>query len=145
MENFTPVSGLIGGIIVGLAATMLLWFNGRIAGISGIFNGMITIRRKGDVLWRFLFIFGMVAGGVVHQFIILDTPSFQPLGAPTWVLILGGIIVGYGTSMGSGCASGHGVCGLGRLSVRSLVAVLTFLSTGILTTYIIEHVLGVAR
>ena len=145
MENFTPVQGLIGGIIVGLAATMLLWFNGRIAGISGIFNGMITIRRKGDVLWRFLFILGMVVGGVVHQYFILDEPSFKPLGAPIWVLILGGLIVGYGTSMGSGCASGHGVCGLGRLSKRSLVAVLTFLSTGILTTYIIEHVLGVAR
>ncbi len=67
MENFTPVTGLIGGIIVGIAATLLLWFNGRIAGISGIFNGMITVRRKGDVLWRFLFILGMVAGGVSHQ------------------------------------------------------------------------------
>jgi uncharacterized protein len=145
MENFTPVQGLIGGIIVGLAATMLLWFNGRIAGISGIFNGMITIRRKGDVLWRFLFIIGMVAGGLFHQFLILDEPSYQPLNSPIWVLLLGGVIVGYGTSMGSGCASGHGVCGLGRLSKRSLVAVLTFLSTGILTTYFIEHVLGVAR
>lgn len=145
MENFTPVAGLIGGIIVGLAATMLLWFNGRIAGISGIFNGMITIRRKGDVLWRALFILGMVAGGVAHQLFYLDEPTFEPLGAPIWVLILGGLIVGYGTSMGSGCASGHGVCGLGRLSKRSLVAVLVFLSTGILTTYIIEHVLGVAR
>lgn len=145
MENFTPVAGLIGGIIVGLAATMLLWFNGRIAGISGIFNGMVTIRRKGDVLWRALFILGMVAGGVAHQLFYLDEPTYQPLGAPIWVLILGGVIVGYGTSMGSGCASGHGVCGLGRLSKRSLVAVLIFLGTGILTTYIIEHVLGVAR
>lgn len=145
MENFTPLQGLIGGIIVGLAATLLLWFNGRIAGISGIFNGMITIRRKGDVLWRALFILGMILGGVFHQFVILDEPSFEPLNAPIWVLILGGLIVGYGTSMGSGCASGHGVCGLGRLSKRSLVAVLTFLGSGILTTYIIEHVLGVAR
>lgn len=142
MENFTPISGIIGGVIVGLAATLLLWFNGRIAGISGIFNGMITIRKKGDVLWRALFILGMIVGGFVHhQF----DPIYQPLGAPIWVLVLGGLIVGYGTSMGSGCASGHGVCGLGRLSVRSLAAVITFLSTGILTTYIIEHVLGVAR
>jgi uncharacterized protein len=142
MENFTPVAGVIGGILVGIAATVLLWFNGRIAGISGIFNGMITSRKKGDVLWRVLFILGMVAGGFVHQ---QFDPSYQPLGAPIWVLVLGGLIVGYGTSMGSGCASGHGVCGLGRLSVRSMYAVVTFLSTGILTTYFIEHVLGVAR
>ncbi len=141
MENFTPVSGLIGGIIVGIAATVLLWFNGRIAGISGIFNGMITIRRKGDVLWRFLFILGMVSGGLAHQLI---DPTYKPLGAPLWLLILGGLIVGYGTSMGSGCASGHGVCGLGRLSVRSLVAVVLFLSTGILTTFIVRHVVGYA-
>lgn len=140
MENFTPVSGLIGGLIIGLAATLLLWFNGRIAGISGIFNGMVTARRKGDTLWRFLFIAGMVAGGLVHQ--TFFDATFEPLNAPLWVLIAGGIIVGYGTSMGSGCASGHGVCGLGRLSVRSLVAVLIFLSVGILSTFVVRHVLG---
>lgn len=142
MENFTPVTGLIGGIIVGIAATLLLWFNGRIAGISGIFNGMITVRRKGDVLWRFLFILGMVAGGVSHQLFLVEEMTYRPLGAPLWLLIVGGIIVGYGTSMGSGCASGHGVCGLGRLSVRSLVAVILFLGTGILTTFIVRHVVG---
>ncbi|MGA7180121.1 MAG: YeeE/YedE thiosulfate transporter family protein [Thiobacillaceae bacterium] len=140
MENFTPLSGLIGGLIIGLAATLLLWYNGRIAGISGIFNGMVTVRRKGDTLWRFLFILGLITGGFVHQKLI--EASYQPLNAPYWVLIAGGIIVGFGTSMGSGCASGHGVCGLGRLSVRSLVAVLIFLSVGILTTFIIRHVLG---
>lgn len=140
MENFTPVSGLIGGLIIGLAATLLLWFNGRIAGISGIFNGLVTARRKGDTLWRVLFLLGMIAGGLAHQKLV--EPTFQPLNAPYWVLILGGIIVGYGTSMGSGCASGHGVCGLGRLSVRSLVAVLTFLSVGMLTTFVIRHVPG---
>jgi uncharacterized membrane protein YedE/YeeE len=144
MENFTPVTGLIGGIIIGIAATVLLWFNGRIAGISGIFNGMITIRRKGDVLWRFLFILGMVAGGVVHQLFMVEEMTYRPLGAPLWLLIVGGIIVGYGTTMGSGCASGHGVCGLGRLSVRSLVAVVLFLGTGILTTFIVRHVVGYA-
>jgi uncharacterized membrane protein YedE/YeeE len=141
MESFTPVTGLIGGIIIGLAATLLLWFNGRIAGISGIFNGLVTARRKGDTLWRFLFILGMVAGGVVHQNFIAH--SYQPLNAPIWLLVLGGMLVGFGTSMGSGCASGHGVCGLGRLSVRSLTAVLIFLSVGILTTYVMRHLLGV--
>ena len=140
MENFTPVSGLIGGIIIGLAATLLLWFNGRIAGISGIFNGLVTNRKNNDSLWRALFILGMVAGGVVHQNVV--EPTYQPLNAPVWLLVLGGLIVGFGTSMGSGCASGHGVCGLGRLSVRSLVAVMTFLSVGILTTFVVRHALG---
>ena len=142
MENFTPGMGLLGGVIIGIAATVLLWFNGRIAGISGIFNGLVTNRRNGDTFWRLLFILGMVSGGLFHQFVLLDTPSYQPLGAPTWLLVLGGVIIGYGTSMGSGCASGHGVCGLGRLSKRSLVAVLTFLGTGILTTFVVRHVIG---
>lgn len=140
MENFTPVSGLIGGVIIGIAATLLLWFNGRIAGISGIFNGLVTNKKNHDTLWRFLFILGMVAGGLVHQTFVEQ--NYQPLNAPLWVLLLGGFIVGFGTSMGSGCASGHGVCGLGRLSVRSLVAVLIFLSVGILTTFVVRHVLG---
>lgn len=140
MENFTPISGLAGGIIIGLAATLLLWFNGRIAGISGIFNGLVTNRKNNDTLWRFLFILGMVAGGFAHQRFVEQ--SYQPLNAPIWLLIVGGIIVGFGTSMGSGCASGHGVCGLGRLSLRSLAAVLTFLSMGILTTYVVRHVMG---
>lgn len=140
MENFTPVSGLIGGVIIGIAATLLLWFNGRIAGISGIFNGLVTNKKNHDTLWRFLFILGMVVGGLAHQTII--EASYRPLGAPLWILVTGGLLVGFGTSMGSGCASGHGVCGLGRLSVRSLVAVLIFLSVGILTTFVVRHVLG---
>lgn len=140
MENFTPVSGLIGGIIIGFAATLLLWFNGRIAGISGIFNGLVTNKKNHDTFWRLLFILGMIAGGFVHQNLV--EKSYQPLDAQPWVLILGGLLVGFGTSMGSGCASGHGVCGLGRLSVRSLVAVVIFLSVGILTTFVVRHVLG---
>lgn len=140
MENFTPVSGLIGGIIIGFAATLLLWFNGRIAGISGIFNGLVTNKKNHDTFWRLLFILGMIAGGFVHQHFVEE--NYQPLGAQPWVLILGGLLVGFGTSMGSGCASGHGVCGLGRLSVRSLVAVVIFLSVGILTTFVVRHVLG---
>lgn len=140
MENFTPVSGLIGGVIIGIAATLLLWFNGRIAGISGIFNGLVTNKKNHDTLWRFLFILGMVAGGFVQQRLV--DASYQPLNAPMWVMIVGGLLVGFGTSMGSGCASGHGVCGLGRLSKRSLVAVLIFLSVGMLTTFVVRHVLG---
>jgi uncharacterized protein len=141
MENFTPVTGLIGGIIIGLAATLLLWFNGRIAGISGIFNGLITNKKNHDTFWRLLFILGMVAGGLAHQHLV--ERSYQPLDAPLWLLVIGGLLVGFGTSMGSGCASGHGVCGLGRLSVRSLTAVLIFLSMGMLTTFVARHVLGV--
>lgn len=140
MENFTPVTGLIGGVIIGIAATLLLWFNGRIAGISGIFNGLVTNKKNHDSLWRLLFIVGMIAGGLAHQHLV--DANYQPLNAPLWILILGGLLVGFGTSMGSGCASGHGVCGLGRLSKRSLVAVLTFLSIGILTTFVVRHVLG---
>ena len=140
MENFTPVSGLIGGLIIGIAATLLLWFNGRIAGISGIFNGLVTNKKNHDTLWRLLFIVGMIAGGFVHQTLV--DRNYQPLDAPIWLLIAGGILVGFGTSMGSGCASGHGVCGLGRLSKRSLVAVLIFLSVGILTTFVVRHILG---
>lgn len=140
MENFTPVSGLIGGVIIGLAATLLLWFNGRIAGISGIFNGLVTNKKNHDTFWRLLFIVGMVAGGLAHQNLV--EKSYQPLDAPIWLLVIGGLLVGFGTSMGSGCASGHGVCGLGRMSVRSLTAVLIFLSMGMLTTFVVRHVLG---
>jgi uncharacterized membrane protein YedE/YeeE len=142
MEDFTPVSGLIGGAIIGIAATLLLWFNGRIAGISGIFNGLVTNKKNNDTLWRLLFILGMVAGGLAHQNLV--APNYEPLNAPLWLLLAGGLLVGFGTSMGSGCASGHGVCGLGRLSKRSLVAVLTFLSVGILTTFVVRHVMGAA-
>lgn len=145
MENFTPLQGLIGGLTIGLAATMLLWLNGRIAGVSGIFNGLLNSRRPGDRAWRLLFITGMILGGVVHQFFILDQPSYQPMNAPAWVLLGGGLIVGYGTSLGSGCASGHGVCGVGRLSLRSLVAVPIFVSAGIVTNYFVEHVMHVVR
>lgn len=140
MENFTPVSGLIGGIIIGLAATLLLWFNGRIAGISGIFNGLVTNKKNHDTFWRLLFVLGMVAGGFASQH--FAAPSYQPLNAPLWILIVSGLLIGFGTSMGSGCASGHGVCGLGRLSKRSLVAVLTFFSVALLTTFVTRHIFG---
>ena len=141
MENFTPVSALVGGLLIGGAATLLLWLNGRIAGISNIVNGLIEWR-TGDRLWRLLFLGGLVAGAGVFYALSGHAPVPRA-DFPAWLLGIGGVLVGFGTSLGSGCTSGHGVCGMGRLSVRSLVATLVFLVTGIVTTYVVRHVFGV--
>jgi uncharacterized protein len=141
MENFTPVSALVGGLMIGGAATLLLWFNGRIAGISSIARGLLGWK-PGDLLWRVLFLGGIVAGAGIYYVLFGHVPVPRP-GFPAWLLGIGGVLVGFGTALGSGCTSGHGVCGLGRLSVRSLVATLIFLLTGIVTTYVVRHVFGV--
>ena len=141
MENFTPVSALIGGILIGGAATLLLWLNGRIAGISSIASGLLDWKR-GDRLWRLLFLGGLVAGAGVFYVLFGHAPVARA-NFPAWLLGIGGVLVGFGTSFGSGCTSGHGVCGLGRLSVRSLVATLIFLVAGMVTTYVVRHVFGV--
>ncbi len=128
-------SALLGGVFIGLSATLLLTFGGKIAGISGMVNGVL----KGEN-WRWFFLLGMVAGGTIYEygFAVQPTPvsNFAPVA-----MIVGGFLVGFGTRMGNGCTSGHGVCGLGRLSVRSLAAVLTFMATAFLTVFIIRHVL----
>ena len=125
-------------MLIGVSATILLAFNGRIAGISGIVNG--AIRFATGEGWRWIFIVGMLAGGALYEYLLAPQPT--PISSFTpWAIILGGFLVGFGTRMGSGCTSGHGVCGLGRLSPRSLVAVLTFLTTGIATVFVIRHVL----
>jgi uncharacterized protein len=142
MENFTPVSALVGGLLIGSAATLLLWLNGRIAGISNIANGLLEWK-PGDLLWRLLFLGGLVAGAGVIYALFGGAPVVRP-SFPAWLLGIGGVLVGFGTSLGSGCTSGHGVCGLGRLSVRSLVATLIFLVTGFATTYVVRHVFGVS-
>jgi uncharacterized membrane protein YedE/YeeE len=142
MENFTPVSALVGGLLIGIAATLLLWLNGRIAGISNIVNGLLEWKR-GDLLWRLLFLAGLVAGAGVF-YVLFDHAPVPRADCPAWLLGTGGVLVGFGTSLGSGCTSGHGVCGLGRLSVRSLVATLIFLVTGIVATYVVRHVFGVS-
>jgi uncharacterized protein len=119
-----------GGIMVGLAAALLLWGTGRLAGVSGIAGGLLPVKR-GDWEWRALFIGGLVAGGLVLRWLqpqALGTPPGTPL-----VLALAGLLVGFGTRLGGGCTSGHGVCGVGRLSRRSLVAVLVFMLTGAVT------------
>lgn len=141
MENFTPVSALLGGALIGLASVVLLAANGRIAGISGILHGLVA-RVPGDLQWRARFIAGLIAAGFSWHALGYAPAPREGFGLG-WV-IASGLLVGYGTSMGSGCTSGHGVCGLGRLSVRSLAAVLTFMLTGGIAVYFVRHVFGVA-
>jgi len=132
--------GLFGGVLIGLSATLLLWSIGRIAGISGIVNGLGTAPRS-DRSWRLAFLLGlMTAGGIALQFL-----PYAPMRAQTGstpLLLLAGLLVGFGTRMGGGCTSGHGVCGLGRLSWRSLAAVLTFMAAAIATVFIVRHLTG---
>lgn len=137
------LSALAGGALIGLSASLLLLFNGRTAGISGIAGGLLAPVR-GDVGWRLAFLGGMVVGGV-----LLRRVWPQVLGAPVLTapvgLVLAGLLVGFGTRLGNGCTSGHGVCGLSRGSTRSLVATLTFMGTAGLTVFLVRHVLGGVR
>ncbi|PZV00869.1 MAG: YeeE/YedE family protein [Leptolyngbya sp.] len=131
--------GLCGGILIGLSATLLLAFNGRITGISGMVNGAITFAAAES--WRWLFLLGLVAGGLIYEYALAPQPTPTYAFAPA-TMVVAGLLVGFGTRMGNGCTSGHGVCGLGRLSGRSLVAVLTFMVAGIVTVFITRHLLG---
>src|SRR5690606_14030974 len=139
-ENFTPISGLMGGILIGAASVLLLIANGRIAGISGIVGGLLT-PRAGELAWRALFVLGLVLGGIVWQ---LGSARPLPLDfqASTPVMIIAGLLVGFGTRLGSGCTSGHGICGISRLSARSIAATLVFMASGVITVFIARHVLG---
>lgn len=139
-SNFTPWSALAGGILVGLAATSFLLLNGRIAGISGILGGLLT-PLKGDIAWRMAFMLGLLGAPAVWL-LAADMPAIE-INAGYPALIIAGLLVGVGTRYGSGCTSGHGVCGLSRLSLRSLVATLSFIATGFITVFVIRHVLGV--
>lgn len=138
MAEFNWMTALFGGVSIGISATILLAFNGRIAGISGIVNGAMDFTDR--EAWRWFFIMGMLVGGGLYEYAFSPQPTPTSNFAP-WAMIIGGFLVGFGTRMGSGCTSGHGVCGLGRLSPRSLVAVATFLATGFATVFIIHHVL----
>lgn len=139
MATFNWLTALGGGMLIGLSATLLLAFNGRIAGISGIVNGAIDLTHR--ELWRWLFLLGLLGGGALYEYVLAPQPTPHSTFAP-WAMIVGGFLVGFGTRMGNGCTSGHGVCGLGRLSVRSLVAVITFLVTAILTVFVVRHVIA---
>lgn len=143
IAEFNWVTALIGGMLIGVSSTILLAFNGRIAGFTGIVNGAISF--KGDVSWRWAFLISSIAGGAFYQYFLAPRSALPETPQPSlvpWALIIGGFIVGFGTRMGNGCTSGHGVCGLGRLSPRSLVAVVTFLGAGFVTVFILHQVLG---
>ncbi len=140
MSQFTPYAALGGGLLIGLSAVLLLYLNGRIAGISGILNGALA-HQVGDTAWRLAFIVGMLGGGAAYWW--LTPHAFAPRqGFPVGLLLVAGFLVGFGTRLGSGCTSGHGVCGLGRRSLRSLVATITFVGCGMVTVYVMRHLLG---
>jgi len=138
MADFNLTTAILGGLLIGLSSTLLLLFNGRIAGISGIVSGAMSFGR--DSRWQWLFIAGLLLGGGLYEGVIAAQPTPVSEFAPV-SMIVGGLLVGFGTRLGNGCTSGHGVCGLGRLSFRSLVAVLSFLTTGFITVFVTQHLL----
>lgn len=140
MQHFTPISALIGGMLIGLSASLFLWLNGRIAGISGLFHGLF-LNDKRDFLWRFLFLIGLIAGSQIYY--LFPEIAFTPrTHYPIFLLILSGFLVGLGTKIGGGCTSGHGICGIARMSVRSITATLVFILFGVASLYFIRHIWG---
>jgi len=139
VENFTPISGLIGGLLIGLATTLMLGLNGRIAGISGIVGGLLT-RKGSEVGWRAMFVAGLLLGAFVYM---LATGGALPvrIEASLPIVVVAGLLVGFGTRLGSGCTSGHGVSGLARFSKRSIVATSVFMGAGIVTVFLTHHTL----
>jgi len=131
------VLGFLGGMLIGLATVLLLALNGRIAGVSGILSGAVTAPDRFDRSWRLLFILGLMAGAALYRVFSGALPVQIEAGMPT--LVVAGLLVGFGTRLGSGCTSGHGVCGLARLSPRSLAATITFMLFGMLTVYLTRH------
>lgn len=134
--SFTPVSALIGGVIIGIATAILLLFTGRIAGISGIVGGLFK-QPSSDTGWRITFVAGLLLAPILWQ-VFSNFPPIQ-INANDATLALAGFIVGMGTRYGSGCTSGHGVCGISRLSPRSIVATALFITTGVMTVYFMRH------
>ena len=136
---FTPWTALAGGLLIGLAAAMFALLNGRIAGISGVLGGLLRPVRA-DVGWRVAFVLGLLGAPLIHG--LLAAPPGLRIDAGYGALIVAGLLVGVGTRYGSGCTSGHGVCGLSRLSPRSLVATLTFMGAGFAATFAMRHLFG---
>ena len=138
-NNFTPWTSLAGGILLGLASAIFILVNGRILGISGIVGGLLR-PKSGDVGWRLAFVLGMLVAPLLY--LLVADPVAVRIDAGWATLVIAGLLVGVGTRFGSGCTSGHGVCGLSRLSLRSLVATLAFMGAGFVTVYLIRHLLA---
>jgi hypothetical protein len=137
MADPNLIGGFAGGVLIGLAAVLLLAVNGRVAGVSGILGGLLTSRSGAERSWRLLFVTGLIAGAALYRLFYGPLPIQIQSTAP--VLLAAGALVGWGTRLGSGCTSGHGVCGLARLSPRSLLATVTFMLLGVLTVYVVKH------
>ena len=139
-NQFTPATALAGGALIGLAAGMFALLNGRIAGISGVLGGLLNTV-AGDRAWRLAFVFGLIAAPLVYA-LFAALPALQ-IDAGYGALVLAGLLVGFGARCGSGCTSGHGVCGLSRFSPRSLLATLVFMATGFATVFVMRHLLAI--
>ncbi len=139
---FTPLTGFIGGLLIGLSAVVLMGGIGRIAGLSAIFGGLLTLHRSAEQGWRAVFILGLFVGAAVTTLLGgIDVDTITYPGNPLTTLV-GGLLVGAGTALGSGCTSGHGICGLARLSQRSLAATVTFMLVAVITVFVTRHVMG---
>jgi uncharacterized membrane protein YedE/YeeE len=140
MDDFTPISGLLGGLMIGLAAALLLLLNGRISGISGIVGGLVSpgAGKGRDAGWRVAFVVGLVLGAFFYSAAAGGLPDGIGVSLP--VLAVAGLLVGFGTRLGSGCTSGHGLCGIARLSKRSIVASAVFFGVAMLTVFVVRHV-----
>ena len=140
MENFTPLPALIGGAFIGLSALIMLAGNGRIAGISGILGGALSSRGE-ERRWRVLFLAGLLLATLGYQFFAAEPIVIDVQTTPA-LTVVAGLLVGFGTRLGSGCTSGHGICGIARFSKRSFAATMTFMLFGFVTVYVMRHVLG---
>lgn len=138
-QEFTPIASLSGGAILGLSAVLLITFKGRIAGVSGIVGALMQFKNTPEdhYLWRILFLLGLISSYQIYS-MLFGAPTIE-INTSSIELVIAGLLVGFGTKMGSGCTSGHGVCGLGRLSTRSLVATLSFMTSGFIICYLLLH------